>query len=167
MNINPSEVGIAKKFTPSQTKRWGNCDGLGGRPLYDCLQAALKDQDYTPPVNQENHGVTIIKRNGRTQTPNIILGGVGTELKVLLQWWHLYPVPGCQCEDHTSKMDALGVHWCELNTDTIAKWLKIEAERRQIFGFSLANVPGFSMGVHAMIQLAIANAKKKGGVDLQ
>ncbi len=91
-----------------------------------------------------------------------VIGGVGTELKCLLSWFGQDADPECNCAKHAEDMDRHGIEWCASHKSEIMGWLAEEAARRTVLGFSLDRVPGFRMGVMALIELAISHARIKG-----
>jgi hypothetical protein len=56
-------------------------------------------------------------------------GGPGTELKALLASLGLR-AGGCSCDRHAEMMDRNGAAWCRANRETVAGWLRGEANKR-------------------------------------
>jgi len=86
----------------------------------------------------------------------IIEHGVGTELKKLLKLIGITASPTCACNARAKEMNERGIQWCKDNIDTIALWLKEEAERR--------NLPFFLYGAKKLIKIAIYRAEKDQNV---
>ena len=91
----------------------------------------------------------------------VTVGGVGTELKKLLEWFGKYTDAGCSCVKHAMIMDSNGVQWCEDNIDTIVGWLAEEASKMKVIGFTLDNVPGFEWSARKLVERSIHTCKKK------
>lgn len=79
------------------------------------------------------------------------VGGVGTELKLLLSLIGITDRPGCRCKERAAEMDRRGIFWCEQNIETISGWLKEEATLRRL--------PFVKRAAISIIRKAIKNAK--------
>jgi len=79
--------------------------------------------------------------------------GVGLELKALLSKIGINASENCACNGKAMAMDALGIEWCESNTDIILGWLAEEAKNRKLFYHKV-------MG-KTILKLAIYSAKRK------
>lgn len=115
----------------------------------------FKEGISLPPITTQSEFSSILV----TGTANI--GGVGTELKKLLEWFGQYTDAGCSCMKHAAIMDTNGVRWCEDNVDTIVGWLAEEASKMKVLGFSMDKVPGFDWSARQVVHRAIVSAKKK------
>lgn len=77
----------------------------------------------------------------------------GTELKKLLSYFKIKNKHDCKCSDRAEQMDAMGCDWCKKNKETITRWLKEEAKKR--------NLPFSKFFVDKLIDIAIKRALKK------
>lgn len=80
-------------------------------------------------------------------------GGVGMELRRLIQKFGFKAAPNCKCSKHAKRMNKMGLAWCEQNIDTIVGWLREEAKR--------ANIPFIDMAGKILVKKAISNTKKR------
>lgn len=88
-----------------------------------------------------------------TQSKDIDIGqGAGTELKKLLKLIGITSSPTCGCNAKAKYMNEKGIQWCKDNVDTIAEWLKEEADKRKL--------PFINFVVKKIIKLAISRAEK-------
>lgn len=86
---------------------------------------------------------------------------VGTRLKELLKWFGQNESKGCGCKKHSLQMDQRGCDWCKRNIKTILGWLSEEAAKREVVGFSLANVPGFGLAAEELVKKAIRDEERR------
>lgn len=78
--------------------------------------------------------------------------GAGTQLKRLLARVGIKASDTCSCTARATKMDEMGIEWCEQNINEITGWLKEEAARR--------NLPFLAYPTKVLITRAIKIAKK-------
>ena len=57
-------------------------------------------------------------------------GGVGSELKAILEALWITPVSGCRCQANALTMDQKGPEWVRDNTETVLGWLRSAAKER-------------------------------------
>ena len=57
-------------------------------------------------------------------------GGVGSELKAILEALWITPASGCQCQANALTMDQKGPEWVRNNTETVLGWLRSAARKR-------------------------------------
>lgn len=78
--------------------------------------------------------------------------GAGTQLKRLLSKVGIKASDTCSCTARATKMDEMGIEWCEQNITEIVGWLKEEAARRKL--------PFLAYPTKILVQRAIKMAKK-------
>ena len=61
-----------------------------------------------------------------------VIGGVGTELKLILHWFGFKPNNDCKCDERARLMDQMGVEWCESHDEQIVMWLRESAQERGV-----------------------------------
>jgi len=82
--------------------------------------------------------------------------GVGTELKKIFALLKFLPKDGCQCNMLSSRMDRMGIEWCNKNEEALAVEIVKEANRRDWLKY----VPGKQLPALGLIRMAIHNAEK-------
>jgi len=65
-------------------------------------------------------------------TKQLEKGGVGTELKKLLNRVGIVPSANCSCNSRAATMNARGIEWCEENFEKIVGWLEEESRSRKL-----------------------------------
>ena len=78
--------------------------------------------------------------------------GAGTQLKRLLSRVGIKASDTCSCTARATKMDEMGIEWCEQNIPEIVGWLKEEAAKRKL--------PFLAYPTKVIVQRAIKMAKK-------